>query len=262
MLPKSIQSLIVQSSFDSSLRNRIEEWGNFYSFTEFANKNESKILKRLRTKVTDEDKRDIGVELYVGFIFSETNCQVIYEPDVPSISRNPDFQITYKNEIFYFEVKRLRDYIPSPEHLNIDDKTGDRTFMIDNEKVLKKCGDIICEKIGQTVPGALNIVYIRAYHTDVPNIWDIQSSVKSLMDWKRDDPNGFKKKIKGYNLNAIGQFSECWQQLSAIAISRLRGDPCQIWENPEGRTPLPQHVKSIIEKATAIPYRFDDSPIV
>jgi hypothetical protein len=262
MLPDSIQILIEQSSFDSNLRKRLEEWGNFSSFATFANKNESKILKNLRTKITNEDKRDIGVELYVGFIFSETNCQVIYEPDVSSISRNPDFRITYKNDTFYFEVKRLREYIPAPEHLTIDCETGDRTYMIDNEKVLRKCGDVICEKLGQTVPDAVNIIYIRAYHADVPNIWDIQSSVKSLMECKQADPNSFETKIKGYNLNTLGQFNDCWNQLSAVAISRLKGDPCQIWENPEGLNRLPQHIRSIIEKATAISFRFDDSPFV
>jgi len=257
MFPSNIHNLIEQPSFDQDLRARLEEWGKFPSFIEFVNQNETKIAKNLRTKVTDEDKRDIGVELYVGFIFSEANCQVIYEPDVPSISRNPDFKITFESNCFYFEVKRLREYIPALEHVKIDNETGDKTYMIDNEKMLRKCGDVICEKIGQTVPRAVNLVYIRTYIANAPNIWDIQSAVKSLTEWKGTDPHGFEEKIKRYRIYTIDEFNAYWKQLSAIAISRLKGDPSQIWENPDSLNPLPQDVKSKIEEATALSFRYD-----
>jgi hypothetical protein len=255
--PGSIQNLIKQPTFDSNLRARLREWEKFPSFIGFVKQYESKILKKLKTIGNDEEKRDIGIELYIGFVFSEANCKVEYEPNVPSISRNPDFKISFRSYSFFFEVKRLRRYSPAPEDVCVNGKTGDKTYNIDNERVFKKCGDVICEKIGQVVPGAINLIYIRHNGPDVPNIWDIQKAVSNLMEFKRVNPKRFEKKIKGYKINMIDEFNEYWKQLSAIVISRPKGFISQIWENRDGLSTLNQDIKTKIEEATQLSFRYD-----
>jgi hypothetical protein len=257
MFPGSIRNLIEQPTYDSSLRARLKEWEKFHFFVNFVKQNESKIIKKLKTYGTDEDKRDIGVELYIGFVFSEANCKVEYEPDVPSISRNPDFKISFESYSFFFEVKRLRKYSPAPEDVCVNYKTGDKTYKIDNERVFKKCGDVICEKIGQVVPGAINLIYVRHNGPDVPNIWDIQKAVKNIMEFKRTDPKRFEEKIKGYRISTIDEFNSCWKQLSAIVISRPKGFISQIWENPDGLSTLDQDIKTKIEESTELSFRYD-----
>ncbi|KKL54122.1 hypothetical protein LCGC14_2268580 [marine sediment metagenome] len=83
MLSKKILDLINQPTFDPRLRDRINEWGQIPSFVKFIQQNDKKILKLLKTRKEKEDKRDIGIELFVGSVFTKVNCQVIYEPDVP-----------------------------------------------------------------------------------------------------------------------------------------------------------------------------------
>lgn len=254
---RSIQNLIDHQTFDQNLRARFREWGEFQSFISFVEMNELKIIKKLKTLRTNEDKRDIGIELYIGFAFSETACKVDYEPDVSSILKKPDFKISFGSYSFFFEVKRLRKYTPSPNDAYVNDKTGDVTYSIDNERVFKKCGDVICEKIGQVVPGEINFIYIRHYAPDAPNIHDIQKAVSSLMEFKRTDPKGFEKKINRYKINTIDEFNEYWKQLSAIVMSRPKGFETQIWENPDGLRTLNQDIKTKILDATRLSFRYD-----
>lgn len=257
MFPDRIRKLINENSFDQGLRARLEEWGNSPNFGEFVNQNEKKIYKRLNANITDEDKYDIGIELHIAFVFSQANCHVIYEPNVPSIPRGPDFKISFENYCFYFEVKRLRKYNPALEDVCINKKTGDKAYPIDNERMFKKCGDVICEKVGQTVPEEINLIYIRHNAPDAPNTWDLKNAVKSITEWKEMAPQQFERKIKRYKINTIDEFNEFWRQLSAIVISRPKGFISQIWENPEALNPLNQNIKTKIEEATELSFRYD-----
>jgi len=254
--PKNIRNLIEHPTFDSGLRARLTEWGRFHSFIDFVEQNESKFLNRLKTARTDEDKDDIGVELYIAFVFSETNCKVDYQPDVPLISRNPDFKISFGSHSFFFEVRRLREYTPCPKDVHVNDRTGDRNYTIDNERVFKKCGDVICEKLGQAVPGAINLIYIRHYAPDAPNRYDIEEAVSNLMDFKSACPEAFGKKIRRCKINTIGEFNEYWKRLSAIVISRPKGLIPQIWENPDALSPINQDIKTKIIEATQVSFRY------
>lgn len=244
--------------FDKALCARLEEWAaRSPRFVQFVNQNENKIYKRLNVTITDEDKRDIGIELYIAFVFSQENCNLIYEPNILSISRGPDFKISFENYSFYLEIKRLRKYIPKPEDISINEETGDRTYLIENAKVFKKCGDVVIEKIGQTVPKAINLIYIRHYLPDAPNIWDLKSAIKNIKEWKDENPRTFEKKIENYKINSIEEFNKYWRQLSAIVISRPEKLVPQIWENPEALQPLPSSIKMKVKDAMKLSFRYD-----
>ena len=244
MLPQKILKLINKSSFDQNLRDRIKEWGQFPSFAKFVKQNENKILKRLKTAKEDEDKRDMGVELYIGFIFSKAICQVIYEPDVP-ISYNPDFKISFEDNSFFCEVRRLR-------------KVRVEKGIISNEAMYKKCGDIICEKITRTVPESINVIYVRIKKY-APNLEDLKCAVTNLFKFKETNSEEFLKKIKRYDINSINEFDKYWKQLSGIIISRPESERSmpRIWENPDASNPLNSIIKLKIEEAIQAPFRYD-----
>jgi hypothetical protein len=77
------------------------------------------------------------------------------------------------------------------------------------------------------------------------------------MEFKRVNPKRFEKKIKGYKINTIDEFNEYWKQLSAIVISRPKGFISQIWENRDGLSTLNQDIKTKIEEATQLSFRYD-----
>lgn len=244
MLPQKILKLINESSFDQNLQDRIKEWGQFPSFATFVEQNENKILKKLKIAKEDEDKRDIGVELYIGFIFSKASCQVIYGPVVP-IPCNPDFKISFEGNSFFCEVTRLR-------------KVRVESGIISNEAMYKKCGDIICEKITQTVPESINVIYVRIKRY-APNLEDLKCAVTNLFKLKETNSEEFLKKIKRCDINSINEFDKYWKQLSGIIISRPESERLmpRIWENPDASNPLNSIIKLKIEEAIQAPFRYN-----
>ena len=242
MLPEKILQLINQPTFDPRLRDRINEWGQIPSFVKFIQQNDKKILKLLKTRKEKEDKRDIGIELFVGSVFTKVNCQVVYEPDVP-IPRKPDFKISFEGNTFFCEVKRIRKDIF--EYISIEERGK-----YINEEMYKKCGDVICEKIVQTVPNEINVIYIRIKLL-YPNLWYLKTAVKELFELKKNDSESFLRKIKRNKINSINEFDQYWKQLSAIVIKK------RIWENPDALNPLNPAIKSKIDEAIHIPFRYD-----
>lgn len=242
MLSSSIAKFINGPTFDSSLRNRILEWCQSPLFTKFLNQNEQKILKKLENAREEEDKRDIGVELYVAFIFSDASCEVIYEPDV-DVKKKPDFTISFESYSFYCEVKRIRKWVIGT---------------ISNEEMYKKCGDIICEKIVQTVPESINIVYVRQSGFG-PVLWDLENAIKNLFEWMEKDPKIFLKKIQTYSMNSIDEFKKFWTQCSAIVIPKPQNGRFipTVWDNPKAAVGLSPVIKSKIEEAIIKPFRND-----
>ncbi len=243
MLPKNILQLINQPTFDPRLRDRINEWEQIPSFVKFIQQNDKKILKLLKTRKENEDKRDIGIEVFVGSVFTKVNCQVIYEPDLP-IPHKPDFKISFKGNRFFCEVKRIRKDI-------FEDISIEERGKYINEEMYKKCGDVICEKIVQTVPNEINVIYIRIKLL-YPELWDLKTAVKELFEWKKADPKGFLRKIKRNKINSINEFDQYWKQLSAIVIKK------RIWENPDAIKPLNSKIKTKIEEVIPTPFRYDN----
>ena len=196
-----IYEYINEPSFDPALRKRILEWSSEANFVSFLNINSEKILKKLQTAKEKEDKYDVGLELYIGFIFSTSSCMVDYEPTL-SIPKNPDFKISFDGLSFYCEATRLRNKIEGE---------------ISNERMYKKCGDIICKKVLQTVPNEINIIYIRN-RVIAPDSVDLVSGFENLVAWARTDPDEFSKKLNKYKIASIDEFNDYLARVSAIII--------------------------------------------
>ena len=227
MIDSEILTYINDSSFDTNLRKRILEWSKKPSFVNFLNNNKNKILKKLRTAQETEDKRDVGLELYVAFIFETSNCKVIYEPNLP-IQKKPDFKISLDNLYFFCEVKRLRNWIDE----------------ILAEEIYRKCGDIICEKAIQSVPNEINIIYIRTRDNSAPDYNDFVGGFENLFKRIEENPEEFKT---------------YWTQVSAVIIPKVKNDKFipTIWNNPNAAKPLPDILKLKINEAIQKPFRYD-----
>jgi len=241
MTDLEINTYINDSSFDTNLRKRILEWSKEPSFVNFLNNNKNKILKKLRTAQETEDKRDVGIELYVAFIFATSNCEVVYEPNLP-IQKNPDFKISFDNLYFFCEVKRLRNWIDE----------------ILDEEMYKKCGDIICEKAIQSVPNEINIIYIRKGGM-APDYGDLDSGFEKLVNWMEEKPEEFSKKIKKFKIKSIEEFKTYWGQVTAVIIPMRKDGKFipTIWNNPNAAKPLPDILKLKIYEAIQKPFRYD-----
>ena len=105
LIPSEIEQVINQETFDQILRTRILDWAKSCSFSSFLEEYKRKIAAKLKGAKTEEDQRDLGLELYIGYIFSETGCSVEFEPK----KFGPDFKITVCNEELYCEVRRIRE---------------------------------------------------------------------------------------------------------------------------------------------------------
>ncbi len=240
MINSEINQFINDISFDRDLRNRILEWSAETAFVGFLNTNEKKIMKKLKTAIEIEDKYDVGLELYVAFIFVTANCQVTYEPDV-KIPTSPDFKIEFQKRSFFCEVKRLRNWVDGA---------------ISNEKMLRKCGDIICEKVIQTVPNEINIIYIRKRGM-APDDYDLKSASNNLFNWIEEEPCSFLNKIQKTGINSIKEFRKYWGQVSAIIIPRSQNGRFipYVWENPKAVRPLPEVIRPKRGEAVQKPFR-------
>lgn len=241
MIDSEISTYINDSSFDPDLRKRILEWSKEIPFVDFLNNNKDKILKKLRIAQKTEDKYDVGLELYVAFIFATSNCEVTYEPNLP-IRKNPDYKISFDNLYFFCEVKRLRNWIEGE---------------ISNEKMYKKCGDIICEKAIQSVPNEINIIYIRS--CIAPDYDDLKNGFENLFSWIKENPGEFLKKIKKHKIKSIEEFKIYWRQISAVIIPMAKDGKFipTIWNNPNATKPLPDILKFKINEAIKKPFRYD-----
>lgn len=242
MIDSEINTYINDSFFDPYLRKRILEWSKEMTFVNFLNNNKAKILKKLKTAQETEDKYDVGVELYVAFIFATSNCEVIYEPNLP-IQKNPDFKISFDNLYFFCEVKRLRYWIDE----------------ILDEEMYKKCGDIICEKAIQSVPNEINIIYIRTRDNSAPDYDDFESGFENLFNWIEENPEEFSKKIRKFEIKSIEEFKTYWGQVSAVIIPMVKDGKFipTIWNNPNATKPLPDILKIKINEAIQKPFRYD-----
>ena len=103
-------------------KDRLSKWtSSIPAFSDFLEVNESKILKKIKVAITDEDKKDVMSELDIAArcLLAYPDSTVSYEPYGGAARRNPDLLV--KNiAVFDFnvEVKRIRE---SASTKNYDD---------------------------------------------------------------------------------------------------------------------------------------------
>ncbi len=105
-LPPEVATRISEEGFDPQLSAFIQGWASRCGpFSQYLNKNQSKISKKLRTAKEIEDQRDVGLELYAAYSLLSAGASVIYEPR----AKGPDLLVSIDGLEMYVETRRVRE---------------------------------------------------------------------------------------------------------------------------------------------------------
>ena len=97
---------ITEDDFDPQLSAFIQGWARTSGpFSHYLDANRLKISKKLRKAKTNEDQRDVGLELYTAYSLLCAGASVIYEPDV----KGPDLLVSIDGSEMYVEARRVRE---------------------------------------------------------------------------------------------------------------------------------------------------------
>ena len=105
ILPPEVVAAITQDDFDPKLSAFIQGWARTSGpFSRYLHANRLKVSKKLRKAKTNEDQRDVGLELYAACSFLSAGASVIYEPR----AKGPDLLVSIDDLEMYVETRRVR----------------------------------------------------------------------------------------------------------------------------------------------------------
>jgi hypothetical protein len=200
-------------------------------FRQFVAAYQTKIRKKARSQRDDEGRADLLCELAIAnHLLQERRFTIEYEKQGVGKQRGPDFTVTYKTHTqFHVEVKRLRTATPA------------------EQAEPQKLPNAICAKLGQMLPGALNILALGAdderYDEDA-----IARAVRLLKQHAEQKDDGFFVR-RGFA--HARDFLHGYLRLGAVVVSHglgARAAPAALWINKEARHPLPNDLATMIRR--------------
>ena len=214
-------------------------------FREFVTAYWTKIRKKVRGLRDEEGRSDLLFELATAQrLLLERRFTVEYEKYGVGKQRTPDFVVTYKtNVLFNVEVKRMR-----AAAMAATPPTPGETEIVRAEEVRdpNKLINTICAKLGQLVPGTINVLALStdgvAYQED--DVAQIMKLLKQHADHKDEDyfvRRGFA---------SARDFLHDYQRLSAVLIRRGWDDigAPTLWLNKQAQRPLSRELYVILER--------------
>ncbi|PYE56567.1 hypothetical protein [Deinococcus yavapaiensis] len=114
------------------------------AFVDFVEAHASKLRKKVRLAVSDEERADLLAELDVAtFLGRDRRLVLTYEPFHAPDRRGPDFKVVFKgHSVFHVEVTRPR------------------LRGVSHDQAVWKVARVLCDKVGQLPPGAANLLVI------------------------------------------------------------------------------------------------------
>ena len=214
-------------------------------FSAFVNAHHTKIRKKIRTVQGSENLRDLQLELETAYLLvREPTLGVAYEPQHPDLGRSPDFAVTFTTSLtFMVEVTRLRSIgtrtSPGAE------KQADGLPWID------RFTDMLCSKLGQLLSKRSNLLLVglEAYHLTQSDLHAIMLSIQKRAE--TNDPNVLQR----HGFRDRADFFNHYQRLSAILIREIPLEsekPVVLWNNPQGKYPLPSKVHTVLSRSHTI----------
>ena len=196
-------------------------------FRLFALTNRDKIRKKVRGVPDAEGYRDLQAELATAyFLLLERRFTVEYEKYGVGKQRGPDFTVAYKTHLlFNVEVARLRG---APAGAALEPQ---------------KLGYIVCAKLGQLLPGSINILVLDAADTPYGGE-DLTSALRLLQDRveHKDDPFFTRRGFLGYR-----DFLKQYSRLSGVRLLGPDAAPV-FWLYSQARHPVPPDLATILRK--------------
>jgi hypothetical protein len=205
----------------------------------------TKIRKKVRGLRDEEGRSDLLFELATAQrLLLERRFTVEYEKYGVGKQRTPDFVVTYKtNIVFNVEVKRMRAATtatapPTP--------IGAEIAHADEVRDSNKLINTICAKLGQLLPGTINMLALSTdgatYQED-----DIAQIMKRLKQHaNRKDEDYFLRR----GFASARDFLHDYQRLSAVLIRRGwdDGGAPTLWLNKEAQRPVPRDLYAILRR--------------
>jgi hypothetical protein len=200
-------------------------------FRLFVTAYQTKIRKKARGQRVDEGRADLLWELAIAYrLLQEQRFTLEYEKHGLGKQRGPDLTVTYKtNVVFNVEVKRLRG--------------GAQPEQADSQKLV----NAICAKLGQTLPGAPNILALGADDESYGEN-EIVQTIRLLKQRAEQKDDAFFAR-RGF-ANAR-DFLHSYGRLGAVVTchgASARTAPAALWANKEARHPLPNELATIIRR--------------
>jgi hypothetical protein len=202
-------------------------------FRAFAETYRDKIRKKARGLRDQEGCGDLLFELAIAYrMLHERRFTIEYEKYGVGKRRGPDFTLTFKTHmVFNVEVKRLRAAA-------VDLPDQDRYE-------LNKLTNAVCAKLGQMLPGELNLLALGADDHGYTES-DLAAAMRLLKQHAehKDDPFFQQRGFAGAR-----DFLRCYQRLGAVLIcygQSARTVAPALWLNKEARRPLPDDLSILV----------------
>jgi hypothetical protein len=215
-------------------------------FRDFVVTYRTKIRKKVRGLRDEEGRGDLLFELATAHrLLLERRFAIEYEKYGIGKQRTPDFVVTFKtNVVFNVEVKRMRAGAAPSTTLRADIETPPRAEEL---REPNKLINTVCAKLGQLLPGAINLLALSAdgvaYHED-----DVAQAMKLLKQHAdRKDEDYFVRR----GFASARDFLHDYRRLSAVLVRRGWDDdgaPPALWLNKEAQRPLPTDLYIILQR--------------
>jgi hypothetical protein len=214
-------------------------------FRDFVATYRTKIRKKVRGLRDEEGRGDLLFELATAHrLIQERRFTIEYEKYGVGKQRTPDFVVTFKtNVIFNVEVKRMRaTAAPSTApgaSIEIPPRAEEGR---DSNKLI----NTVCAKLGQLLPGAINLLALSADGMVFQEDYVAQAMklLKQLAD--RKDEAYFARR----GFASARDFLHHYQRLSAVLVRRGWDDgaPMALWLNKEAGRPVPADLYAILRR--------------
>jgi hypothetical protein len=213
-------------------------------FRDFVAAYHTKIRKKVRGLRDEEGRGDLLFELATARrLLLERRFTIEYEKYGVGKQRAPDFVVTYKtNVVFNVEVKRMRAAAAvAPSAPVAADVAGAEEGRDPNKLI-----NTICAKLGQLLPGAINLLALSAdgvaYQED--DVAQTMKLLKQHADRKHEDyfvRRGFA---------SARDFLHHHQRLSAVLLRHGWDDgaPIALWLNKQAQRPVPRDLYTILRR--------------
>jgi hypothetical protein len=215
-------------------------------FRDFVAAYRTKIRKKVRGLRDEEGRGDLLFELATAHrLLQERRFTLEYEKYGVGKQRTPDFVVTYKtNVVFNVEVKRMRAAAVAPVPPALVDADVPRAEELrDTNKLI----NTICAKLGQLLPGTINLLALSADGMVYQEEGVAQAMKLLKQHAERKDEEYFVRR----GFTSARDFLHDYQRLSAVLVRRGWDDggaPTALWLNKEAQRPVPNDLYAILRR--------------
>jgi hypothetical protein len=226
---------LICGSPDHPLTGVLRQWClSSRPLLDFMETHASKIRRKIRLARSGDEQSDLLAELMVGQLLArDRRFQVQYEPQPLTTARGPDFGAVFKGHIqLYVEVTRIQ---PPQQQV----------------KVVSKLARVLCDKVAQGVPGAMNVLAV-VLPAELQSATLVQSAVQML-----------QAPVQGPDAPVIGPadrltlttYRRLQGRLSGVLLCSFtpEGDvvAATLWANPQAKRPLLPDIARFLSAGSA-----------